>query len=735
MGYQLREIEVINKQYIVIELEKTSYEIAEFKVLPGINPAERIIQEVIKNRKKHNPEKSLNFKYDSYSKMYFTANVDSIKNNPEKLAGLDSNGQETMEWLENHYIFMMESVTQRKYKLPSKNYEKVIASRVSGLKNPTFTLFGTQMQSFSFYNSTLNILDKSYLNPVSTNSIRKYLFLIEDTTYNGEDTVFILSFRPRKGKNFDAMKGLLYINTDEFALQNVIAEPFKQDENIGIRIQQQYKKIDGSWFPIQLNSTLIFNNTQFEDFKMLGIGKTYLKNIEINPEISNKEFSYIDTEIDIDATKKDKDFWNKYRGDTLSQKEQNTYHVIDSIGKAENFDKKLGGLEALFTGKLRWGNFDLDLNRFIGFNNYEGFRLGGGVHTNQRLLKWVSVGGYGAYAFKDKEEKYGGDLNLFINKRNDTELNISYQKDVEEPGVTSFYDYKISMFSPAGTRVLYLNRMNNIKKLEARLKFRTARYLKVYLFGNQEKVAVTNNYYFLKKIDNSTTLFDQNYTFTEIGTEFRYAYKEKVIKTLSQKYSKPSKYPILYAKIQQGINQFDGEYSYTKFTARVEKTFSIKNLGRTHFFIESGFVNGKVPEHKLTNSIGTYIPLTLNKIGIATENAFETMLPYEFLSSQYVHFHFSHSFRHLLLRIGKFEPEFVIVTNVGFGKLEHANIHNGVGFKTMEKGFYESGLKINNLFRYNQSTFGIGSFYRYGPYAFDKQSDNFLIKMSLGYYF
>ena len=68
------------------------------------------------------------------------------------------------------------------------------------------------------------------------------------------------------------------------------------------------RDIDGAWFPIQLNSNMIFNNAQVNNFKVMGIGKTYLKNIEINPELSNKEFSYVETEIDKDATKKDDAF-------------------------------------------------------------------------------------------------------------------------------------------------------------------------------------------------------------------------------------------------------------------------------------------------------------------------------------------------------------------------------------------------------------------------------------------
>src|SRR3989304_3784876 len=83
--------------------------------------------------------------------------------------------------------------------------------------------------------------------------------------------------------------------------------------------------------------------------------------------------------------KKDKEFWNKYREDTLSQKEKDTYQVIDSLGKAEHLDRKVKGLEALFTGQLKLGYINLDLNRFIAFNDYEGFRLGAGMHTNTTI--------------------------------------------------------------------------------------------------------------------------------------------------------------------------------------------------------------------------------------------------------------------------------------------------------------------------------------------------------------
>ena len=204
---------------------------------------------------------------------------------------------------------------------------------------------------------------------------------------------------------------------------------------------------------------------------------------------------------------------------------------MDSIGKAENLDRKLKGFESLLTGRLTWGHIDLDLNRFLRYNDYEGLRLGAGIHTNKRISKWFKVGGYGAYGFKDKEWKYGGDVDFLINYQRDIAFNFSAIKDVAEPGINEFYDYRVPMLSSAGNRMFYLSRMNNIDKIEGRLKFRTLRYLRVYLFANQENVAVTNNYHFKKVIGEDRFLEDQYYTFTEVGAEFRYAFKEKVIET------------------------------------------------------------------------------------------------------------------------------------------------------------------------------------------------------------
>ena len=78
----------------------------------------------------------------------------------------------------------------------------------------------------------------------------------------------------------------------------------------------------------------------------------------------------------------------------------------------------------------------------------------------------------------------------------------------------------------------------------------------------------------------------------------------------------------------------------------------------------------------------------------------------------------------------------VIFTNMGYGSLDHAGQHKNLEFKTMEKGFYESGILVNNLLRINYYNicylgFGGGAFMRYGAYANLQMKDNLAYKISL----
>ena len=96
------------------------------------------------------------------------------------------------------------------------------------------------------------------------------------------------------------------------------------------------------------------------------------------------------------------------------------------------------------------------------------------------------------------------------------------------------------------------------------------------------------------------------------------------------------------------------------------------------------------------------------------------------------HADFRHNFGSLLFQIGKFKPDLILTSSAGFGSLSYPGAHAGENFKTMEQGYYESGLILAKIVSIRSNTLGIGSFYRYGPYSLEKTTDNLAVKVNLG---
>ncbi len=85
----------------------------------------------------------------------------------------------------------------------------------------------------------------------------------------------------------------------------------------------------------------------------------------------------------------------------------------------------------------------------------------------------------------------------------------------------------------------------------------------------------------------------------------------------------------------------------------------------------------------------------------------------------------------MLVRSRFFSPEIVLTTNIAFGNLNNPSQHHNVSYKTMEKGYYESGLVLHGLLDLKLYKVGAGVFYRYGPYGYDTPGDNFAYKVSI----
>ncbi|MFM2041362.1 MAG: hypothetical protein RLZZ493_1951, partial [Bacteroidota bacterium] len=446
--------------------------IDEVTIQPGINPAERIMELAIQNRKKNHPMSDESFKYTSYSKLVITINPDALAAIPDTTT--DSSLISMRSFFNKQYLFLMESTTEKSFEPPFREKEEITAYKVSGFTNPLFSTFASELQTFNFYENQFSIFGKSYINPLAFGGVRRYLFILEDQTINGiGDTTFTIRFRPRLGKNFDGLKGVLYINSQGYALEKVIVEPALEDKSqpVAPKVVQEYAYIDQKkWFPVKLSTEAIFKSIIFEedlkDAYAIGKGTTYIDQIKLGADLKDVRFNAATVVTKDDAGEKDSLHWQQTRKYELSEKEQNTYKIIDSLGKAENFEKVLSVFSTLAEGKLQTGYIQFDLARLMNFNGYEGFRLGLGIETSNKFSKRFLVGSYVGYGFKDKQLKYGGYSIVKINKTHFVNAHIRFQDDVFERGGTSFYSLEKKLESSTYYRNLYIQNMERQRLAE-----------------------------------------------------------------------------------------------------------------------------------------------------------------------------------------------------------------------------------------------------------------------------
>ena len=715
VGYETFNMQITSSKNLVVYLKASENNLQEVVIRPSENPANAIIRKVIANKDKNNPERIPSFKYKSYNKMVYDVKTDGTTK--EDSVNIKMKGK----LLKDSPLFMMESVSERKFIAPDISEEIVVGTKVSGFQNPSFASLATDLQPFSFYQDNIKLFDIQYLNPISKGSLNKYQFILEDTIFQNKDTIYIISFQPKKNKNFEGLQGQLYINTNKYAVQNVIASPFEKGK-IDIKIQQKYVFLENKyWFPEQLNYAL-----QFTELKMVVDGKSYISEVELEIPLRKKEFALESVSIDKMAAKKDSLFWDNYRVEKLSEQEQVTYRVVDSIGKENNFDKILSSVEKLTQFKIGIGVFDLDLAKTIVYNKYEGFRLGLGAYTNEKLSEKWTFGGFFGYGTRDYDWKYGGEVMYTISKKDEFKIGGKYQNNLVEAGNYGLNSILQNMLNFRNFQA-YL--MDNVKQTSFNIEARSFRYLKWKVSLTQ---SATTPKYFSEFQDNGAIYTD--YHDSNLRIDLRFGFKEKFISSFNQRMSVGSTYPILSVSYSKGIKDvMNSDFNYNKVEARIEQSFFTKNFGTTKYQLDLGIIDNPLPYGLLFTGEGSYD----KEYPYMIPNYFQTMLPYEFLSDKYANLFLSHNFGGLLFKVGKFQPGITIHNNFGYGTLsdENASKNALTTYNTKEKVFMETGLQLDNVIKMNYLDigylgFGAGVYYRYGPYENPNTKDNFVYKFS-----
>lgn len=713
----------------LILMTPAASELEEFVLLPGVNPAERIMEAAIANRKKNHPMGNESFVYDTYSKFVFTMDQDAISSIPDTTT--DSNLLDLKSFFGRSHLFMMESTSKKYFDPPYREKEVISAYKVSGFSDPAFSTFANEMQTFNFYENQFEVLGHTYINPLAFGSIRRYLFILEDSVINGTDTTYTIQFRPRKDKNFDGMKGYLYINTNGFALEKVIAEPAEPSQLIQPKIVQEYRLVDGKkWFPVKLSTDAVFPGARLdgglENSYLVGKGTTYIENVQLGADVSKQKFNAVAVQVGDDAGEKDSTHWDERRQYQLTDKERATYVVADSLSKLENFDGKLEMLRAIADGKMPLGYVQADLKRFLDYRDYEGVRLGLGLETSRKTWKRGTVGGYFGYGFRDKAWKYGGYANATLVKSIFLKAEASIQSDLVERGGTNFITQVQSFNFDDLYKHLYVNRMEKQEKMELALSAYVFPNLKVLGFVNRQRIKFTQDYSYSSP-SGAVIPANSGFNLQEVGGEIVWTFREKWMYLGEKRVMKKSKWPMLTARVTQRLPGYGTEDfgDYTRVNLQFKQSLDIRAVGKFTYQVSAGKTYGDVPLFLLHNANGTGA-----NWNVSVPNTFESMSASSFFNREQVALFTRFTFKKMKTRLSWFMPEIVLHHGVGYGSFADRFRHSG-DFRSMDKGYYEGGMMLNNLIDLKFMGLGIGAFYNYGHYSMPRVQDNITLKLGV----
>jgi hypothetical protein len=733
VGYKQAMIKIaseVNPSNVIVELETAIQELNEIFVTPANNPAIRIIKNVLENKRNNNFENYKKYSYQCYFKTIIDFKLSDEETQHDSLV-IDKSKP-----LKNRAPFISECVMSC-LKINKRIEYKINAQKTSGFKDPMLvqTFVSFFQNSISFYNNSISLLeiptngDRSiveYVSPLSDDCLSGYNFELEDSYLNSSDSIFIVNFHPKKAKNFNGLKGTLFISSNGFAIKNIVAEPSEKGL-IGFKFRQDYEFINNKWFPTKLDEEIgwiankVNKNTNAYPVYLI---TSRIDSIKYDLEISTRKINLDKVYLDESSLKKSDLILSSARPDSLSLREQNTYHFLDSIGEKKNFDYWAKLYPKLMVGKIPIKWFDLDLNSFYNHNTYEGSRLGIGLLTNEKLSKVISLGGFVGYGFRDEKLKYGGQVIFDLNKDNEQQLKLSYQNNLKELGFEISNDYsKVSLSEYIRSNMGSLFDSKIEKKIE--FGFRTLRFLKVSTSLSLNEISPTYLYSF-KDVELT------NYYADEIQFSAKYAVGEELGTIGNQRVVNNEGNPIINIIYKRGTNLFNkSSFQYNRIEATIDFMAYKGRVGQSNFRLATGFIDSSLPYGLLFTCEGSKnknIPLIIN-------NSFQTMSPYEFLSDKYMHLFFSHNFGSLLINTKKFKPQFIIVQNAGWGALKNFD-NQGIDFNTKDKIYIESGLIINNILKLNYINmfyinFGVGGFYRYGNYGFDNFNENIALKLSM----
>lgn len=641
------------EQTINIQLERADYSIADVVILPGENPALRIVRNAIDLKKSHDKKKLDSYGYELYNKIEIDLDdlTEKFKNRkifkPFKFVfnNVDSFSEEK-PFLP---FFISETVSDYHWrKTPIDEREIIKASKVSGVNNLSISQFlGNVYVEIDLYQDWIYLLQRQFISPLSQLGLAStYRYYLVDSQMIDNYWCYKIQFFPKR-KGELTFEGDMWIADSVFALKQISMKMTKDADVNFIRGMSLYNEfvptLDSVW--MLKKEKLIINMIKPKDGPgLIGRKTASYRNFLLNESkedldrLFKKEKSDVTMQDDSVNARSD-EYWTSMRHDTLSANEQRVYKMIDTLKDLPIIKTYAKIVQTVYLGYVDVGPVSIgNVFSFLSNNNVEGWRIKYGMSTSNKFSKHIMFAGYIAYGFKDKRIKYGAEMLWLMRKTPRESIAIKYRDDISTTSNYNVFYGNSGLLSNFGVRRVEEGKYIPLKMVGVReLK---AEFYKEFNIGYSFSVGFTNRY--LKPLGQFnfqyrtgtddvrpyTTVPDV--TVTEFTITSRFAWQEKFVSGEFNRLSLGSDYPVLFLQYGMGVRGLmKGEYNYHRLVFGISDNQPLGPIGKLYWNIETGKTFGTLPFLLLN------MP-DVNESYIYSWNGFNTIRDYTYVADRYL---------------------------------------------------------------------------------------------------
>ena len=651
--------------------------LSEVNINSKENPANKIIRNVIANKKK-NENRIQKFTADFYSRGLY-----KIKNAPKKILGQelgDMGGG--LDSTRSGIIYLSETVSKISHQKPNKFKEHIVASKVSGSDNGV-SFNRAEDVNFNLYKNTVRI-GNEIISPIANYAFGHYKYKLTGTFYdkNGQ-LINKIAIIPKR-KNDRVFEGFIYVVEDDWALYGTEISVNGTQVNLPmvdvLHFKQSFNKSTENNAWVVISQTIDFKIGLF-GININGRFSSAYSNYNFNPIFTRSTFGKEILSFASEATKKDSVYWKNLRPVPLTTEEVSDYVIKDSIKTIRTSKKYLDSIDAK-NNKLSWTvplfgysyrdsynkwsfNFDGPLGD-LNFNTVQGWNSTVGMSyfkTLNETGKWISAGTDFNYGFSDKKLRptvyFGYKWNNITRPILRFSGGITTRQFNGANPISAMWNTINSTYFERNYMKIYEKTFANIsfsRELTNGFRFNTS-----LEYADRKPLVNTTNYSSKNYADrvytsndprnptNFSPSFTQHKIWTlNIGTTINFG--TKYLSYPDRKFTVyNNKYPSIYVGYRKTFgsdkSQNNSDYVFTQ----LRQNFSLGNLGSSKYRIKAG-----VFLEKKNIAFMDYAHFNGNKLAISpggnSVNHFNLLDYYAYSTNdKFAEFHGEHNFKGFLL--------------------------------------------------------------------------------------